>query len=73
MQNAIFHSLTPPACPSLFTDAFGDPTINAERIAYAIAGYERTLVPDQTPWDLFVGGDSGALTPTQAQGWTLRA
>jgi cytochrome c peroxidase len=36
----------------LFDDAFGTPDINAARIAMAIATYERTVVPDQTPWDL---------------------
>jgi len=60
-----------PDYPALFTAAFGDPAITAERIAYAIAGYERTLIPDRTPWDDFVAGDSTALTPPQIQGWVL--
>jgi hypothetical protein len=34
----------------------------------AIATYERTLVPDQTPYDAFVAGNPGALTPQQANG-----
>ena len=55
--------------PDLFADAFGDGTITAERIAFAIATYERTLIADDTPWDRFVSGDTGALTPTQAQGF----
>ncbi len=57
--------------PALFEAAFGDDEINAARIAMAIATYERTLVPDQTPWDLFMLGDSGAMTPQQIQGWNL--
>lgn len=55
----------------LFADAFGDSAITAERIAFAIATYERTLVPDQTPWDAFVGGDPTAMTPGQVQGWNF--
>ena len=41
-----------PRYPGLFRAAFGDPQINAVRVAEAIATYERTLVPDQTPYDL---------------------
>src|SRR5437867_8186745 len=60
-----------PSYGSLFKTAFGDPAINGERIAFAIASYERTLVPNQTPWDRYVAGDSTAMTPTQAQGWSF--
>jgi cytochrome c peroxidase len=55
--------------PALFAEAFGDEAITAARIAMAIATYERTLVPDQTPWDAFIAGDPNALTPQQAAGW----
>src|SRR5262245_38374684 len=44
---------TQPTYPVLFQAAFGDAAITADRIARAIATYERTLVPDQTPWDRF--------------------
>lgn len=57
--------------PGLFQAAFGSPEITAERIAYAIATYERTLVPDQTPWDAFNQGDPQALTPRQVQGLNI--
>jgi cytochrome c peroxidase len=40
-----------PTYPDLFRQAFGDPKIDAVRVAEAIAAYERTLVPDQTPYD----------------------
>ena len=59
-----------PSYPELFEDAFGDPAITPARIGMAIATYERTLVPDQTPWDLFMAGDATAMTPDQIQGWT---
>lgn len=54
--------------PDLFQAAFGTPAITARRIAFAIATYERTLVPDQTPYDAFVAGNPGALTPQQMNG-----
>ncbi len=57
--------------PDLFATAFGDSAITAERIAFAIASYERTLVPDQTPWDAFVGGNPTAMTPNQVGGWNF--
>lgn len=53
----------------LFQTAFGDNEITPVRIAMAIATYERTLVPNQTPWDLFVAGDSNAMTADQIAGW----
>jgi cytochrome c peroxidase len=39
--------------PQLFAAAFGDSHITAARIAFAIATYERTLVADQTPYDIW--------------------
>jgi cytochrome c peroxidase len=60
-----------PTYPDLFANAFGDSTITAVRIAFAIATYERTLVPDQTPWDRFIAGDANAMTPNEIEGWNL--
>lgn len=57
-----------PTYPQLFQAAFGDPAITAERIAFAIATYERTLVPNQTPWDRTQAGQPNGLTPAQLQG-----
>jgi cytochrome c peroxidase len=57
-----------PTYPELFASAFGDGQITARRIAFALATYQRTLLPDQTPFDLFVAGQPGALTPAQQQG-----
>ena len=54
--------------PDLFEGAFGDDEISAARIAMAIATYERTLLPDQTPFDEFVAGDQTALTQRQING-----
>ncbi|MGV6815041.1 MAG: cytochrome c peroxidase [Phycisphaerales bacterium] len=54
--------------PDLFEQAFGDPEITAGRIGFAIANYERSLVPNQSPWDLWNAGDSSAMTPDQIAG-----
>jgi cytochrome c peroxidase len=54
--------------PSLFAAAFGTPDITAQRIALALATYQRTLVPNQAPYDLFVAGNPQALTPQQVNG-----
>jgi cytochrome c peroxidase len=54
-----------PGYPELFSAAFGSGAITADRIAKAIATYERTLISDQTPFDL------GTLTPNQQQGLNL--
>ncbi len=53
----------------LFRRAFGTTDITAQRIAFAIATYERTLISDQTPWDAFIAGNTTAMTPNQIQGW----
>jgi cytochrome c peroxidase len=60
-----------PSYPDLFAAAFGDAAITAERIAFAIATYERTLVPNQTPWDRFIANVPGAMTPNQVAGWNF--
>ena len=54
---------------SLFQQAFGTPGITAARVAFAIAAYERTLVSDQSPYDLYLAG-RGTLTPAEARGLT---
>ncbi len=60
-----------PGYPGLFQAAFGDPQITAERIAFAIATYERTIIPNQTPWDAFVQGNQNALNQSQRRGLQL--
>ncbi len=57
--------------PALFERAFGDDAITPARIAFAIATYERSLVPDQTPWDRFIAGNTAAMTAAQVQGWNV--
>ncbi|QDU66476.1 cytochrome-c peroxidase [Engelhardtia mirabilis] len=59
-----------PTYPELFAAAFGSPAIDADRIGRALATYQRTLIPDQTPFDAFIAGDPNALTPSQQAGFT---
>jgi cytochrome c peroxidase len=60
-----------PTYPDLFNAAFGDPAVTAARIGMAIATYERTLVPDQTPFDAYQGGNLTAMTPDQIAGFNV--
>ena len=58
-----------PTYPDLFAQAFGTPEITAGRIGFAMANYQRTLMPDQSPWDLWNAGDDDAITPDQLAGY----
>lgn len=60
-----------PTYPELFEAAFGDGAVTARRIAFAIGTYERTLVSDQAPLDLFLDGDNSAMTQQQQMGFNL--
>ena len=60
-----------PSYPELFEAAFGDPAITTERIAFAIATHERTLISNQTPYDRFQNGETDALTADQQAGMNL--
>ena len=52
----------------LFAAAFGDSTVNFERIAKAIATFERTIVSGDSPYDRYLAGDKHALTKQQKDG-----
>lgn len=55
-----------------FAQVYGvDAPITIDRIAGAIAAYERTLITPDTPYDRFVRGDTDALTPAQLRGMAL--
>lgn len=60
-----------PTYADLFQAAFGSPGITLARVAMAIATYERTLIPDQTPFDVWQNGNGSALTAGQIAGLTL--
>ena len=51
-----------------FRQVFGSDDVNRERIAMAIAAFERTLVSRNAPLDRYLDGDDGALTPAAKRG-----
>lgn len=61
-----------PAYRAEFAQVFGrNSAITIERIAAAIAAYERTLITPDSPYDQFVNGDPAALTARQVRGMAL--
>jgi cytochrome c peroxidase len=52
----------------LFAAAFGDSTISFDRIAKAIATFERTIVSGNSAYDRYTEGDKSALTKQQKEG-----
>jgi cytochrome c peroxidase len=54
-----------------FTKVFGDADITRQRIAMAIASFERTLVPGVAPLDRFLRGDNNALSPEALKGYEI--
>ncbi|MED5329942.1 MAG: cytochrome-c peroxidase [Planctomycetota bacterium] len=60
------HLGTYPTYPHMFMAAYGDGAVTPERIIFAIANYERTLVSDQTPLDEFLKGNTPDLGPWEA-------
>jgi len=52
----------------LFTAAFGDATVNFERVSKAIATFERTIVSGNSAYDRFLAGDKEALSKQQKDG-----
>ena len=61
-------SAHPGGYPGLFADAFGDGAITPARIAFALAAYQRTLVPDQAKFDRVMRGQA-IFTPAESRGF----
>jgi cytochrome c peroxidase len=55
----------------MFAEAFGSPEITAEKIAMAIATYERTVVSGTAPFDRWIAGDEGAISESAKQGFVV--
>ena len=69
LPNDVAHALALyPTYAALFEQAFGTPGVTAERIIFAIATYERTLVPNDTPYFRWFMGQTNAMTPDQIVG-----
>ena len=54
--------------PPLFAAAFGDGTVNFDRITKAIATFERIIVSGNSTYDRYLAGDKSALTKEQKEG-----
>ncbi|MGH9750107.1 MAG: cytochrome-c peroxidase [Candidatus Polarisedimenticolia bacterium] len=54
-----------------FQTAFGSPGINADRVAMAIAAYERTVVAGNAPFDRHQAGEAGAMSESAVRGMAL--
>jgi cytochrome c peroxidase len=57
-----------PGYRPLFERAFGDPKVDFERITYAIATFERTILSGNSPYDRYVQGDKHALSTSAKRG-----
>ena len=55
----------------LFTAAFGDANITKERVATAIADFERTIVSADAPFDRWLEGDKTAMSASAKRGFAL--
>jgi cytochrome c peroxidase len=60
-----------PGYHALFKKAFGDDTIDLDRMGKAIASYERTVVSGDSPFDRYQAGDKDALSPAAVRGFAL--
>ncbi len=59
-----------PEYPALFARAFGDAPIDRQRVAQAIAQFERTLVSADSKYDRWLAGQA-ELTPAEERGFLL--
>jgi cytochrome c peroxidase len=60
-----------PEYPPLFKAVFGDDKITLQRIARAIAAYERTLLAGDAPFDRWWAGDANAMNDAAKRGYDL--
>ncbi len=70
--NVVFANLAAnPVYGIMFTQAFGDPTITLQRIAMAVATFERCLISANSPYDQYVNGDTTAMDASSIRGMNL--
>ncbi len=68
---AIEYLSADPIYRALFKQAFGDETIIWDRVAKAIASFERTLMTGNSDFDRYMAGDSSALSRAAQRGFDL--
>lgn len=62
---------TVPRYKQEFEKVFGKGKITIDKLAKAVAAYERTLITPNSPYDKFVAGDKKALSESAQRGWKL--
>lgn len=60
-----------PGYPPLFEAAFGDGQVTPERVAQAIASFERTMLSGNSKWDRHMVGEDAAMSDQEIRGWDL--
>ncbi|MCE9636195.1 MAG: hypothetical protein K8T90_10880 [Planctomycetes bacterium] len=60
-----------PEYPPLFEKAFGDSAVTLQRVARAIAAFERTLLAGDAPFDRWWRGDATAIDESAQRGYRL--
>ncbi|MBL0059440.1 MAG: cytochrome-c peroxidase [Elusimicrobia bacterium] len=60
-----------PGYGPLFEQAFGSSEITIDRVAQAIASFERTVLTGNSPYDLYEAGDKKALSASAQRGLKL--
>jgi len=69
-HDAIVNSLRGiPGYKPLFKAAFGDDDITIERVAMAIATFERTVLSGNSPYDRWKAGQANAMPPAAVRGY----
>ncbi len=57
--------------PTLFQKAYGTLEITAERLAGAIAAFERTITHEPSPYEAWLNGKDGAISESAERGFRL--
>lgn len=57
--------------PRWFSEAFGGSGVTPDRIARALAAFERTLVSRDSAFDRYLAGDTSAMSPEAVRGLAL--
>ena len=60
-----------PAYVAKFNAALPGAPINIDTIVQAVAAFERTIEPEQAPFDRWVAGDEAAISPAAKRGFEL--
>jgi cytochrome c peroxidase len=68
---AVKRILSIPGYVTAFAYAFPAKPVSVDTIAAAIASYERTVVSNSAPFDKWVAGDEGAISPAAQRGFSF--